>query len=253
MFAISYDRPADLRAFADRHGITYPLLGDEGSQVIRALGVLDEDLEAHHAVFSVATRAEQQGVAYPMTFVLDERGRVARKVVEENYRVRSSSGWLVADVANAPGDLSGSRIEATGGTSMVTARARLHAPGYFAFQRLRLVLELKVAAGWHVYGPTVPSGYTGLSLGVASEPQGVQAGPVAWPPTRSFRVVGLDEDFAVYDGTIRIAAPLEFRVPRNSGPVKLDLALRFQTCSATDCLPPSEIRLTLEVPEAPAL
>src|SRR5206468_2165023 len=185
LFAISYDRPADLRAFADGHGITYPLLGDEGSRVIRALGVLDEDLEAHHAVFGVPTRPEQQGVAYPMTFVLDERGRVARKIVEENYRVRSSSGWLVADVANAPADGSGPKLEATAGASMVTARMRLDASAYFAFQRLRLELE--------------------------------------------------------------------FRVPRNSGVVTLGIAIRFQTCSATECLPPSAIALSLAVPETPAL
>jgi hypothetical protein len=35
--------------------------------------------------------------------------------------------------------------------------------------------------------------------------------------------------------------------------VKLDLALRFQTCGATECLPPNEIQLTLDVPERPAL
>ena len=253
MFAISYDRPADLRAFADRHVIEYPLLGDEGSQAIRALGVLDEDLEAHHAVFGVATRAEQQGVAYPMTFVLDERGRVARKIVEENYRVRSSSGWLLADIASAPDDGSGPTLDATGGASMVTARARLDASAYFPFQRLRLELRLDVAAGWHVYGPAVPPGYTGLSIAVTSAPEGVRLGPVVWPGTHPFHVAGLDEDFAVYEGAISVGVPLEFRVPRNSGAVKLDLALRLQACSATECLPPSEIRLTLDVPETPAL
>ena len=215
--------------------------------------MLDEDLEAHHAVFGVPTRPEQQGVAYPMTFVLDANGRVERKIVEENYRVRSSSGWLLADVASAPRDGSGPKLETTGSASMVTARVRLDAPAYFPFQRLRLDLELRVARGWHVYGPEVPPGYTGLSIAVSSEPEGVRLGPITWPETDPFRVAGLEEDFAVYEGTIIAGVPLEFRVPRNSGVVKVEIAIRFQTCSASECLPPSAIGLSLAVPETPAL
>ena len=192
MFAISYDRSADLGAFADGHGITYPLLGDEGSQAIRALGVLDTDLEAHHAVFDVKTRPEQQGVAYPMTFVLDERGLVVRKIVEENYRVRFGGHALAAEFGGAALEAAG--VEAGASGPIVSARASLDAPAYFAFQRLRLAVGLNVASGWHVYGPTVPPGYTGLSLTVTSAPEGVRTGPVAWPRTRPFRVAGLDEE-----------------------------------------------------------
>ena len=87
-----------------------------------------------------------------------------------------------------------------GGASTVTARARLDASAYFAFQRLRLQLELGVAPGWHVYGPEVPPGYTGLSVDASSAPEGVQLGPVVWPKTDPLYVAGLEEDFAVYAG-----------------------------------------------------
>lgn len=48
-FAISFDLVAILQAFASRYGITYPLLSDEGSLVIRRLGLLNEQLEQQHA------------------------------------------------------------------------------------------------------------------------------------------------------------------------------------------------------------
>jgi len=35
LFAISYDAVETLAAFAAKHGITYPLLADAGSRVIR--------------------------------------------------------------------------------------------------------------------------------------------------------------------------------------------------------------------------
>ena len=50
LFAVSYDSVATLSAFADKHGITFPLLADEGSVTIRALGLLNEHLEQQHAV-----------------------------------------------------------------------------------------------------------------------------------------------------------------------------------------------------------
>ncbi|HVA23272.1 MAG TPA: redoxin domain-containing protein [Chloroflexota bacterium] len=48
-FAISYDSVETLGAFAERNAIGYPLLADEGSNAIRGLGMLDEDLDQHHA------------------------------------------------------------------------------------------------------------------------------------------------------------------------------------------------------------
>jgi peroxiredoxin len=42
--AITYDSPAVLKHFAERRGITYPLLSDEGSRVIRAFGILNETI-----------------------------------------------------------------------------------------------------------------------------------------------------------------------------------------------------------------
>jgi DsbC/DsbD-like thiol-disulfide interchange protein len=215
--------------------------------------VLDEDLEAHHAVFGVATRPEQQGVAFPMTVVLDERGIIARKIVEENYRMRYGGHALAAEVLAGPLDQPRRQVATAVTGSIVSARTSLDAPSYFAFQRLGLRVELTVAGGWHVYGPVVPPGYTGLSIDVTSEPEGVRLGAIAWPATKPFRVAGLDEDFSVYDGTIRMMAPVEFRIPRNTGVARLAIKIQFQACSASECLPPSAIELKLAVPETPAL
>jgi len=91
-FAISYDSVEVLAAFADKRGITYPLLSDAGSHAIRALGLLNEQhLVEQHAFYGIQTRDEQRGVAYPGTFVLDERGIIAEKRFEQSYRVRPTA------------------------------------------------------------------------------------------------------------------------------------------------------------------
>lgn len=45
LLALSYDPVAVLRAFADKHGLSFPLLSDEGSHVIRRLGLLNERVQ----------------------------------------------------------------------------------------------------------------------------------------------------------------------------------------------------------------
>jgi peroxiredoxin len=95
LFAISYDEVAILAAFADKHEITYPLLSDVGSVTIRSLGLINEHLAEQHAVYGVTTRDEQRGVAYPGTFVLDERGIIRDKHFEQSYRVRPTRSIIL--------------------------------------------------------------------------------------------------------------------------------------------------------------
>ena len=252
IFEVSYDPPDAVRAFAESHHIDYPVLSDVGSRVIRELGILDEDLEAHHAVFGGTTRPEQLGVAYPMTFILDEAGRVERKLVEENYRLRYGGDWLVQELLGATTPVARLEARTTGPLAIVSGRAWLDSPTYFPYQRLGLHLELSIEPSWHVYGPVVPPGYTALGIAARSAPEGVRAGAVEWPATSPFHIEGLAEEFSVYEGTVEIVAPLEFILPRSSGVARVEIMVTFQTCNATECLPPNAIELVLAVPEAPA-
>ncbi len=241
-----------MHAFAESHHIEYALLSDLGSRVIRELGILDEDLEAHHAVFGVPTRPEQLGVAYPMTFILDASGRVERKLVEENYRLRYGGDWLMQELLGKSEPAAALEARTTGPLAIVSGRAWLDSLTYFPYQRLGLHLELSIEPSWHVYGPVVPPGYTGLGIAVRSAPEGVRAGAVEWPATSPFHIEGLAEEFSVYEGMIEVVAPLEFILPRNSGIAGVEIGVTFQTCNATECLPPNAIELVLAVPEAPA-
>ena len=74
-----------LARFAAAHGVTFPLLSDEGSKVIRELGMLDEQVYEHHAAFGVTDRDDRfWGVPYPGEFLLDERGVVTQKRFQKN-------------------------------------------------------------------------------------------------------------------------------------------------------------------------
>ncbi len=98
VFAISYDSVAVLESFAERRGITYPLLSDEGSQTIRALGLLNTHVEEQSHFYGVTPRDEHQGVPYPGIFLVDTDGTVIEKQFEQSYRHRPVSTLLLDEV-----------------------------------------------------------------------------------------------------------------------------------------------------------
>ena len=54
-----------LRDFAAKYGITYTLFSDEGSRVIRALGLFNDQVYEHHAAYGIAKQDRVWGVPYP--------------------------------------------------------------------------------------------------------------------------------------------------------------------------------------------
>lgn len=242
LFAISYDAVPVLAAFAQRYRIAYALLSDEGSRVIRALGLLNTHLEEQAAHYGATVREHYHGVPYPGTFTLDEHGVIAQKRFEQSYRVRPQAVVLLEDRA---GEIPASAVRATARTPEIAVTAWIAQGTYRPYQRLELHLDLAVAPGLHVYGDPIPDGYTPLTVEIAPL-ESLDVGPPRWPDPRPFRVAGLDERFVIHEGTVRGTVPLF--LARNVGSVELVIGVRYQACSADECYPPG--RLTVRLPIA---
>ena len=136
LVAISYDSPATLKAFAETCGITYPMLSDGGSMVIRRYGLLNTGAEGRTA-----------GIPHPGTFIVDRRGRVTSRSFETAYQERATVASQLARGRTAG-------IEAT---TAETAHVRLTAsasdevitPG----ARLALFIDIEPKTKMHVYAP----------------------------------------------------------------------------------------------------
>jgi hypothetical protein len=74
---------------------------DQGSHTIGALGLLNDT----HAFYGIQTREDQQGVAYPGTFVLDEQGVVVDRRFEQSYRVRPTARLFEEFAFGASGEV----------------------------------------------------------------------------------------------------------------------------------------------------
>ena len=92
LIAVSYDKPAELAAFATKQGISYALYSDAGSKMIDALKLRDPQCKPDSIAF---------GVPYPTTMVIDAHGKVKAKVVETDYRMRPSESDLISMLAKA--------------------------------------------------------------------------------------------------------------------------------------------------------
>jgi peroxiredoxin len=93
--AISYDSVGALKSFADRQHITYPLLSDPDSKIIRTYNILNE---------AVKPGTPTYGIPYPGVYVVDAQGRVVSKYFEDDYRERVSTAEILPRRFGAPVD-----------------------------------------------------------------------------------------------------------------------------------------------------
>ena len=242
-------------------GIGYHLLSDEGSRVIREVGVYDNELAKHAGEFGLPVRPAHVGIAFPTIFMLDALGRVVERRTDDNYRLRESAPRLLRRLAldgtgtpsaeARPTTADGIAVEVADGPLRV--RVALDGSTYFPYQRRDVWIDLSLAEGWHVYGRRAPEGTAALNVTLSSQPDGVRVESVQWPPAATLVVAGDPVPAEVYSGSVRLVVPVSFVVDsgwHGWGDIVLSVAVDFQTCNATQCLPPSRLVAELRIPEA---
>jgi hypothetical protein len=241
-FAISYDAVDVLATFAAKHNITYTLLSDEGSKVIRKLGLFNEHVFEHHAAYGVPKRDQCWGVPYPGVFLLDEQGNVMQKRFQQSYRERETGVAVLERGFGLSSSVHGAPVHAQGQSIQVAAR--LDSPTYRSFQRLWLTVDLDIDAGLHVYGQPIPEGFIPLTVEVTPGEELIVGAP-EFPLPTPHRLEGLDEEFYIYEGKLTVTLPLTFIHDADAAVVQV--AVRYQACSdELGCFMPQTV--TLQVP-----
>lgn len=184
---MSYDSPATLAAFSERHGITYPLVSDSGSTIIDLWGLRNE-----------AARGREAGIPHPGTFIIDRQLTVVERAFEQAYQERNTAAGILARIggAIAPAvstDVTGGQLLVTLGASDATA-----APG----GRITLIIDVKPKPKMHVYAPGQPR-YIPLSV-VLDPAQEIKTVPSRFPVPSTYYFAPLKETVKVYDKPIRV-------------------------------------------------
>ena len=171
--AISYDSPAILKDFADRRKITFPLLSDPDSKIIRAFGILNE---------SVKPGTAQYGIPYPGTYIVDPQGKVVSKYFEDDYRERVSISDILAGRYGERVDSANAGVEAKHVRLSTAASTPVAHPGH----RILLTLDLDLEPKMHVYAPGV-TGYIPVDWKL-EETGAAKVRPVQYPTAQKLRL-----------------------------------------------------------------
>jgi peroxiredoxin len=79
IIAISYDSIESQKKFSDKYGFKYTLLSDEGSEIIKAFGILNEEMKEGSSYY---------GVPHPAIYVVGADGTILNILKEEGYKAR---------------------------------------------------------------------------------------------------------------------------------------------------------------------
>jgi len=235
--SISYDPVEVLREFAARRGITYPMLSDPESVIIRAFGLLNEE---------IAPGTRDYGVPHPALLFVDRAGTVIRKVMEARYYHRRALLTILAEEGE-PADL---QAVAHVDTAQVAIRALALQREVYPGNRFALMVDVAPRPGRHVYAPGAGAEYRALALRVASQPYLV-AGEPTYPAPDGLWHSPLEERVPVYTRRARIRVEVALGTRQELQPVydaggtlEVRGVLSFQACSETVCWPPQDVALT---------
>ncbi len=244
LVAVSYDSVDTLRAFADKHGITFPMLSDQGSRTITAWGILNREATGRTA-----------GIPYPGTYVLDPKGVIVSRNFEEAYQERDSAASILAALRqSSQASTSGTQGSAVLGKYLklgVSTTDTIAAPGH----RITLIVDVTPGPRIHVYAPGQTS-YIPIALKMNDSPDWKVAAPVFPVPTPFVDPVG--ERVQVYDRPFRIAENVTLTLTpsmrqRATARESLVVAgvLEYQACDDKICYRPETLHVQWKIALTP--
>ncbi len=235
LVAISFDSVAVLSNFAKRKGIEFPLLSDPDSKIIRDFGILND---------SVAKDNPFYGIPHPVTYIVDPKGVVISRTFDEDYKQRFTVGNILTEKLDVRTGAAESQVETkhlkvTASSSNAKVR-----PG----ERIRLILDVELKPGMHVYAPGV-EGYIPIDWKM-TDSAAVRPSPAAYPPSRKLRLEAIQETVDVYAGRFKLQREVLIapqanveQVVKAGEPLVIEGTLRYQACDDRMCYLPQNVPL----------
>ncbi len=238
--AVSYDSPEQLKNFANRQKIGFPLLSDSGSKTIRAFGLLNEEVPKDSFAY---------GVPHPGIYILDAVGVITAKYFEADAQERDNTGLILLrqfgiEPETAHESQRAKHLTVTTGSTAATVR-----PGL----KLELTMDIAMDPRVHVYAPGV-AGYIPVSWTLAELPAAKPA-DVVFPVSKMLRLEAIKETVPVFDGQFRLRREVTIADEKSvkplvdsSGNLTIQGTLKYQACDDRQCFLPTSIAVKWTLP-----
>jgi hypothetical protein len=240
--AISYDSPAILKDFAERHKVDFPLLSDPKSEIITSFGVLNAD-----------ATGMTKGMALPGYFYIEASGVIREKYFEAKYANRFTANNVMLKLFPELAEGVSQKLDAPHLGLELTQSDRVAAPG----SRVILSAQVTLPKDVHVYAPGV-KGYIPIQLEIVSSPE-FEVVPAVYPRSQELFLPAIKEKVPVFEGKFRIASDVRI----SAGPAMMKLVgdkgttitiaglLKYQACDRKICYVPASVPVSWKIEVAP--
>jgi hypothetical protein len=238
LVAISYDSPDTLQTFAKSRGITFPLVSDPGSAIIKRYGLFNAEADP---------QTRSYGIPHPGTFIVDRSGKVTARFFEDAYQERYTAAAILAAQGETPaGD------PLTARTNHLSMRASITDASVAPGERLSVIVDVTPASTMHVYAPGKHS-YQVVRLVIDPQPW-LRVHDITYPPSELYHFKPLDERVEVYVRPFRLvrdvtilATPEMQKLLASMTQVTMTGALEYQACDDRLCYNPARVPLSFSL------
>ena len=201
--------------------------------MVREFGILNTNIPEEHRYF---------GVPYPGTYMVRSDGLVFEKSFFAEHGTRESVNDMLQESFKVD--------DVPGGEAQIVRTPHLGARAYFASPTLRLrqytvlTVDLSLADGIHVNGPSVPRDYIPVELTLEGG-EAVELQSVDYPETAELHLPELGETLPVYTGKVSIKAHCMAVTSGQNETVTVTARLQYQACDDRECYVPETLTFRL--------
>jgi len=229
--AISYDSRDILKHFSDRMGITYPLLSDSDTKIIRSFDILNTNIPEGHLF---------HGIPFPGTYIVDPNGKVLSKYFEEWHRQRFTADSILVKEFGLEGarktEVQTDHLKIKAFTSQNTVR-----PG----NRISIVLDIDLPENIHIYAEGA-EGYRAVSLNINENPA-LKTHDPEYPEAKIKYLKVIEERVPIYEHEVRISRDVTLSPGYRASNLVISGILDYQACDETFCYLPVEVPIKFEL------
>lgn len=240
MVAISYDSVPILRNFSERQHITFPLLSDADSKIIREFGILNEETPKGTPFY---------GIPYPGIYIVDATGKITGKYFEANFRERDDAGLILLKQFGIQPETPHVSQRAKHLSLTTSASAAVVRPNL----KFALTIDIDLDDRVHVYAPGV-EGYIPISWTTPDSPAW-KAEAVQFPAAKTLRLEAIQETVPVFEKKFRLTREITLADDKavrplvdSAGNLTIESSLRYQACDDRLCYIPVTVPLKWTIP-----
>jgi peroxiredoxin len=229
--SLTYDSEAILQGFALRRGITYPMLSDPDSKIIKSFGILNTEAKGFSA-----------GIPYPGIYLISPSGVIEKRFFEDKFTDRYTPNNIYAELfGGVPTAPTAPAITAAHlGLQLSQSDATVGAGS-----RIKLFAAMTPGAHAHLYAPGAEkNGYKVVSLTLDPSTD-YRAEPTVYPVSTLMSFPALKEKDPVYSSKtvltrdVVLSATKDFSSTIGTGrTVHIAGTLLYQACDDHQCFTP---------------